>query len=49
MVAGMASSYRNPWLAKPLTVVRAGHAREKTKINPNAIALKTLIPMLPIV
>lgn len=31
VVAGMAGYYRKPWLATPLTVVRAGHAREKQK------------------
>ena len=35
----MASSYRKRHLAEPLEVVGAGHAREKQKINPNAVAL----------
>jgi hypothetical protein len=41
MVAGVASACRLLWLAMPLTVVRAGHAREEMKIDLQAIDLES--------
>ncbi|BBO91573.1 hypothetical protein DSCOOX_47530 [Desulfosarcina ovata subsp. ovata] len=36
----MASSYKKRCRTKRLARVGAGHAREKTKINPNAVTLR---------
>ena len=38
-VAGMASSYKKPHMAKLLAVLGTGHAREKNQNDPNAVTL----------